>query len=183
MATCTGGNACGTSSPRSRSTSPGPLGLPGHAETGELLEQICAQISEETTAELVDIANSAESQHRLQDLLPVYFFSWQLQQPAAIMIYLLLQFFLVKRDCSNLRKEKEECEAHIYKLKQKVGDLEEQLHELRVQSPNSREAESATDSNGEISKLVNKIEELSLQNQQLESTKTEVGRLSCLFGY
>ena len=123
-----GGNACGTSSPGSKSRSPSPgLGLPGDAETGELLEQICTQLSKETTAELVDIANSTVVQQRMQDMLPIYFYSWTLQQPAAIIIYLLLQFFLVKRDSSYLTKEKEECETHIYELKQKIGDLEEQL--------------------------------------------------------
>ena len=169
----TGSNACGSSSPRSKSRSPSPgLGLPGDAETGELLEQICTQLSEETTAELVDIANSTVVQQRMQDMLPIYFYSWKLRQPVAIIIYLLLQFFLVKRDSSDLRKDKEECETHIYKLKQKIGDLEEQL---RAKSPPSINSESSTDSSVEISKLEKEIEQLSLHNQQLQNTKAEVG--------
>lgn len=164
-----GGNACGTSSPGSKSRSPSPgLGLPGDAETGELLEQICTQLSEETTAELVDIANSTVVQQRMQDMLPIYFYSWKLREPAAIIIYLLLQFFLVKRDSSYLTKEKEECETHIYELKQKIGDLEEQL---RAKTPPINSESKSV----EISKLEKEVEQLSLHNQQLQNTKAEVG--------
>ena len=42
--------------------------LPSGQEVSEILQQMCREISQTTTAEMVEVANSAASQSKLQDL-------------------------------------------------------------------------------------------------------------------
>ena len=62
---------------------------------------MCSEISQTTTAEMVEVANSAVSRSKLQDLMSVYF---QLQSPEAVIIlHLLLKQW---RDSSERRRER-----------------------------------------------------------------------------
>ena len=69
--------------------------LPSGQEVSEILQQMCEDISQTTTAEMVEIANSAAPRSKLQELLPVYFYSWQLQSLEAVIIHLLLHYFIL----------------------------------------------------------------------------------------
>ena len=104
--------------------------LPSGKEVSEILQRMCGEISQTTTAEIVEVANSAASRSKLQELLPVYFYSWQLQSPEAVIIHLLLHYFILWRDGS---KRKEAFEVYIEQLKSRVAELEKSLYESRAE--------------------------------------------------
>ena len=135
--------------------SPSPrLQLPSGKEVSEVLQQMCGEISQSTTAEIVEIANSAS---KLQDLMPIYFYSWQLRSPEAVITHLLLHYFILWRDCSELRRDRQVFEEHIECLKGRVGELEE-----------SREPDP------EISRLTIQVQDLKMKNEKLQTSHDEV---------
>ena len=118
---------------------------------------MCGEISQTTTSEIVEVANSAASQSKLQELLPVYFYSWQLQNLEAVIINLLLNYFVLWRDGSDMRRDRQAFEEHIARLKNRVAELEE-----------NREPDQ------EINKLMKKAQDLVLQNERLQKAHDEV---------
>ena len=141
--------------------------LPSGQEVPEILQQMCEDISQTTTAEIIDIANSAAPRSKLQELLPVYFYSWQLQSLEAVIIYLLLQYFILWRDGSEMRRERQAFEEQIERLKSRLAELEKMR---------AREAEP------DINRLIMKqVQDLKLENERLQRALNEVGRVSvCL---
>lgn len=152
---------------RSLTRAKSPSLLPNQGEVGELLERICSDVSDATTAEIVDLANCEESQEKLRDLLPVYFYSWQVKSPEAIMIYLLLHCFILKRDGNELRQDKKDFEKHIERLKNRLGELEERCAENG----------SADGSAVEASRLATRIDELTRENVKLQQSRDEVRKM------
>ena len=147
-----------------RSSSPASLQLlPSGQEVSEILQQMCGEISQTTTAEIVEVANSAASRSKLQDLLPVYFYSWQLKSPEAVIIHLLLNYFILWRDGSEMRRDRRAFEEHIERLKSRVAELEEK-----------------GEPNQEINKLMKKLQDLKLQNERLQKAHDEVSMCVCL---
>jgi len=142
-----------------RSPTPVPtrLQLSSGREVSEILQQMCVEISQSTTAEIVEIANSADSESKLQDLMPVYFYSWQLRSPEAVITHMLLHYFILWRDCSDLRRDRQVFEEHIEWLKGRVGELEE------VREPDP-----------EISRLTKQVQDLKMKNEKLQSAQDEV---------
>lgn len=153
-----------SASPR-RSPTPVPdrLQLPSGKEVSEILQQMCGEISQSTTAEIVEIANSADSESKLQDLMPVYFYSWQLRSPEAVITHLLLHYFILWRDCSELRQDRQVFEEHIECLKGRVAELEE----IREPDP-------------EISRLTIQVQDLKMKNEKLQTSHDEVSSYTLL---
>ena len=153
-----------STSPR-RSPTPVPAGLqlPSGKEVSEILQQMSCEISQSTTAEIVEIANAADSRSKLRDLLPVYFYSWLLQGPEAVITHLLLHYFILWRDCGELRRDRQVFEEHIERLKGRVGELEE----LREPSP-------------EIGRLARQVQDLKMKNEKLQHSHDEVSMFVCL---
>ena len=125
---------------------------------------MCGEISQTTTSEIVEVANSAASRSKLQELLPVYFYSWQLQNLEAVIINLLLNYFVLWRDGSDMRRDRQAFEEHIARLKNRVAELEE-----------NREPDQ------EINKLMKKAQDLVLQNERLQKAHDEVSVCVCHF--
>ena len=152
-------------SPR-RSPTPVPvhLQLSSGKEVSEILQQMCGEISQSSTAEIVEIANSAESESKLRDLMPVYFYSWQLRSPEAVITHLLLHYFILWRDCNELRGDMQVFEEHIEWLKGRVGELED------VREPDP-----------EIGRLTKQVQDLKMKNEKLQSAQDEVSKCAvCL---
>lgn len=124
---------------------------------------MCGEISQSTTAEIVEIANSADSRSKLRDLMPVYFYSRQLQSPEAVITHLLLHYFILWRDCSELRRDRQVFEERIKQLKGRVGKLEE------VRGPNP-----------EMGRLTKQVQDLEMKNDMLQSAHDEVSVPVCL---
>ena len=129
--------------------------LPSGKEVLEILQRMCGEISQTTTAEIVEVANSAASRSQLQELLPVYFCSWQLQSPEAVITYLLLNYFILWRDRSKRREDKEAFEECIERLKSRVAELEKSLYENRTEVHHMKaELEERREPDPEIMKQV-----------------------------
>ena len=149
----------GSESPwRSLTPVPDRLQLPSGKEVSEILQQMCGEISQSTTstAEIVEFANSGDSESKLRDLIPVYFYSWQLRSPEAV-THLLLHYFILWRDCSELRRDRQVFEEHIEWLKGRVEELEE------VREPDP-----------EISRLTKQVQDLKMKNEKLQTAHDEV---------
>ena len=148
-----------TSPRRSPTPVPARLQLPSGKEVSEILQQMCGEISQSTTAEIVEIANSADSESKLRDLMPVYFYSWQLRSPEAVITHLLLHYFILWRDCSELRRDRQVFEEHIKRLKGRVQELE-------IRGPNT-----------ETGGLTKQVHDLKMKNKKLQSAHDEVSVL------
>ena len=150
------------------SLSPVSLQLPPSGqEVAEILQQMCGDISQTTTAEMVEVANSAVSWSKLQDLLPVYFYSWQLQSHEAVIIHLLLKQW---RDSSERSRERRAFEEHSERLKARVAELEKKLYDSQV----NRVTAELEESEPGINRLMKQVQELQLQNEKLQSVHNEV---------
>ena len=143
--------------------------LPRGQEVSEILQQMCGEISQTTTAEIVEVANSAASQNKLQDLLPVYFYSWQLKSLEAVIIHLLLKQW---RDKSERRRNIQAFEEHSERLKSRVAELEKKLYESRNEV--NRVTAELEKSETKINRLMKQVQELQLQNEKLQSSHNEV---------
>ena len=130
---------------------------------------MCAEISQTTTAEMVEVANSAVSRSKLQDLLPVYFYS-QLQSPEAVIICLLLKQW---RDSSERRRERRAFEEHSERLRGRVAELERKLYESRNEV--HRVAANVEESEPEVNRLTTQVQDLPLQYEtESKSTHNKV---------
>ncbi len=154
-----------------------------------ILERACSSLSDGTTSEMVEVANSERLQKAVDDLLPVYFKTWQLQSTESILVFILLNFFVLRQECCALKADRGDYEDHIARLKKCVGDLEEennhlkQLHKLKDRehrrSP-AREDRRCQDSEGEVARLTQNLQDLTLENSRLHQAKDEVrGRVVC----
>ena len=126
-----------------------------------------------TTEEMVEVANSTTSKRKLQDLMSVYFYSWQLQSPEAVIIHLLLNYFILWRDGSKRREDRQAFEEYIERLKSRVAELEKKLYESRTEVRQMKaELEERRESDPEINKLM-KLE----TDEKLKRTHDEVSSL------
>ena len=142
--------------------------LPSGQEVSEILQQMCEDISQTTTAEIVKVANSAAPWNKLQELLQVYFYSWQLRSPEAVIVHLLLHHSILWRDGSEMRRDRQAFEEQTERLKSRVAELEKMR---------AREAEPDTN------RLTKQVQDLKLENERLQCALNEVGmpvRLSSL---
>lgn len=135
-------------------------------ETGEMLERSCSEMSQETTTELLDVANSTEALRKIEELLPVYFYSWQLQSPQAVIVYLLLRCFILRRDYTELRRDRLAFEEHIERLKSRIGELEEEVANGETVGPRNER---------ELGQLARQVEALTAKNENLQHAHDEVG--------
>ena len=156
---------------------------PSEQEMSEILQQMCAEISQTTTAEIVEVANSATSQSMLQNLLPVYFYSWRLQSLEAVIIHLLLHYFILWQDSSKMRRERQAFEEYIERLKTRVADLEKKLDASQSEIHKTKAELEKTDP--EVNRLTKQVQDLKLENERLQSAHDEVSarvRLSFQLG-
>lgn len=137
---------------------------------------MCAEISQTTTAKMVEVANSATSQSKLQNLLPVYFYSWRLQSPEAVIIHLFLHYFILWQDSSEMRRERQAFEEYIERLKTRVADLEKKLDASQSEIHKTK-AELETDP--EINRLTKQVQDLKLENERLQNAHDEVSVSVC----
>ena len=153
--------------------------LPSGQEVSKILQQMCGEISQTTTAEMVEVANSAAPRSQLQDLLPVYFYSWQLQSLEAVIIHLLLHYFILWRDGSKMRKVKEAFEEYIEQLKSRVAELEKSLYESQTEV-HQMKAEERRGPDPEIMRPMEQVQALMLEHGKLLCAHDEVSVSICL---
>ena len=145
------------------SPSPPCLQLPS-GEVSEILQQMCAEISQTATAEMVEVANSATFQSKLQELMLVYFYSSsQLQSPEAVIICLLLKQW---RDNSERRQDRRAFQENNERLRGRVAEMERKLYESRNEV--HRVTAELGESEPEINRLTTQVQDLTLQNDKLQ---------------
>ena len=155
--------------PRRSPSTPSVQLLPSEQEVSEILQQMSAEISQMKTADMVEVANSAASQSKLQELLPVYFYS-QLQSPEAVIIHLLLKQW---RDSSERRRERRAFEVNNERLRGRVAELERKLYESRNEV--HRVAANVEESEPEVNRLTTRVQDLPLQYEtESKSTHNKV---------
>ena len=161
------------------------LQLPSGKEVLEILQQMCGEILQTTTAEMIEIANTAASRSKLQELLPVYFYSWQLQSPEAVIIHLLLNYFILWRDSSEKRREDILAfDEYIERLKSRVAELEKKLYESRTEVHHLKaELEERREPDPEMMRLMKQVQVLKLENEKLLCARDEVSVSVCLCLY
>ena len=135
------------------------LQLPSGQEVSKILQQMCGEISQTTTAWMVEVANSAAPRTQLQELLQVYFYSRQLRSPEAVIIHLLLNYFILWRDGSEMRRDRRAFEEQIERLKSRVAELEKMR---------ARKLEP------DINRLTKQLQDLKLENERLQRAHDEV---------
>ena len=133
---------------------------------------MCDEISQTTTAEIVEVANSAAPRSKLQDLLPVYFYSWQLKSREAVIIYLLLNYFLLWQDGSERREDRQAFEEYIERLKTRVAELEKKLDASQSEIHKTKAELEETDP--EVNRLTKQVQDLKMDNKKLQSAHDEV---------
>ena len=155
---------------------PSPQLLPSEQEMSEILQQMSAEISQTTTAEIIEVANCATSQSMLQNLLPVYFYSWRLQSLEAVIIHLLLHYFILWQDSSEMRRERQAFEEYIERLKTSMADLEKKLDASQSEIHKTKAELEKTDP--EVNRLTKQVQDLKLENERLQNAHDEVSACS-----
>ena len=162
-------------------------------EMHEVLQLSSSQISQATASNasaLVQLSNSEKSHERLQQLLPLYFYSWNLTDSHSVIVFLLLHYFLLKREHKEVLGAKGIYEEHIAVLKSRMSDLEEKLSSSHSHS-GSGSSSSSSPRNGnigtndhdqaltrEVEGLRNQVTSLRLENEQLKHSNEEVCRIN-----
>ena len=161
-------------------------------EMHEVLQLSSSQISQATASNasaLVQLSNSEKSHERLQQLLPLYFYSWNLTDAHSVIVFLLLHYFLLKREHKEVLGAKGMYEEHIALLKSRMSDLEEKLFNSHSHSGSGS---SSSPRNGniaggddrdqaltsELESLRNQVATLRLENKQLQQSNEEVCRIN-----
>lgn len=147
----------------------------------DVLERSCSAMSDATTSEMVEVANSPESQQSVEDLLTVYFRTWQLRSTESILVFVLLSFSALLRDCSELKADRSIYEDHIARLKKRIGDLEVENDDLKkLQMLEERKKRQSPDKEGPASehdRVTQRLQELMLENSRLRQNRDEVSPL------
>ena len=162
-------------------------------EMHEVLQLSSSQVSQATACNasaLVLLSNAEKSQERLQQLLPLYFYSWNLTNSHSVIVFLLLHYFLLKREHKEALGAKGLYEEHIALLKNRMSDLEEKLsnsHACQLSNSGSgskhgdsdhRQVGDRDQQSAEIDRLCGLIESLKLENEQLKRSNDEVCRIN-----
>lgn len=149
------------------------------------------QVSQATacnTSALVQLSNAEKSHERLQQLLPLYFYSWNLTDAHSIIVFLLLHYFLLRREHKEALGAKGLYEEHIELLKSRMSDLEAKLSNSQS-SPQSdfssriRKADGSQSTGQdrqvvEIQRLMGVVESLRRENDQLQLANEELCRIN-----
>ena len=110
------------------------------AEVADMLQLSASRVSEATSSELnssrlVELSNSAPAQAKLsEELLPVYFYSWQLNGPQAVIAFLLLHLLVLWREGEEASQERRVYHEHAAMLKTRISELERRLADARCSS-------------------------------------------------
>jgi hypothetical protein len=163
-------------------------------EMHEVLQLSSSQVSQATASNasaLVQLSNSEKSHERLQQLLPLYFYSWNLTDAHSVIVFLLLHYFLLKLEHKEVLGAKGMYEEHIALLKSRMSDLEEKLSNSHSSSGSSSSSGAPRNGNvtasggdhdqaltSEIESLRNQVAYLRSENEQLQHSNEEVVRIN-----
>lgn len=128
------------------------------------------------TSVVVDMANSNEAQRKMDDLLPVHFFSWNLKNIQSALAYTLLHIFVILNQYREVVGERGTYQEYISQLKVRVAELEEELQQCKTQDGVSEGKEGG--SRQELLRLRRENAELRQEHARLQASQNEVSDYS-----
>ena len=154
----------------SRSSSPQRAGrcLPSTSAVGATLQSTVEDLLQRDLLDAgvaVELANSKEAHQKLEDLLPIHFYSWRLKNVEAALIYTLLHVFVLVRQYAEMAAERGAYEDYIDQLKARLSQLEDER--LSSSRPDRPERE-------EIARLRRENAELRQEKAKLQASQNEV---------
>ena len=119
---------------------------------------------------LVERSNDAENQEKMEEILPAHFYSLGLSNIHSVVIFLLLNYFLLKREKKDSETVKQLYEDHVALLKERNAELEVKLKESKGKLE-SHTSELCED-------LQKKLESHSIEYSRLKRSYEEVRAVS-----
>lgn len=117
------------------------------------------------TGVVVELANSKEAQQKLEDLLPIHFYSWRLKNVEAALVYTLLHMFVLLQQYSEVVRERGVYEDYISQLKARV---------LQLEDDRQPEGRSRDHDREELARLRRENAELRQDKAKLQASQNEV---------
>lgn len=117
----------------------------------------------------------------LEEVIKTHFHPLNLCTLPSVVVYLLLNYFVLKRESREMESAKKLYEDHIALLKEKNAELEERVREnsaCGAVKPTSTEPKSCKS----CEELIKTREALSHQNAKLKQSYDEVSKLKCPWG-
>lgn len=170
--------SCPGSRPNSRPSSPSSSllrnqQLPKPGAVGAALQNTVEDLINRDldTGVVVNLSNSEEAHRKLQDLLPVHYFSWELKNVEAALIYTLLHMFVLLGQHGEIVRERATYQEYISKLKNQVSQLEDELSEQRRQT-------GADQHKDELLRLRKENAELRCERAKLQASQNELFQIN-----
>ena len=131
-----------------------------------------------TTFSIVHNANNSETHKELDRILASHFYSLNLSNYQSVIVFLLLNFFLMKRE-KNKEKEllKKLYEDHASILKKKISDLEDKVLKESEAGKVCSELLSSRNCSSCV-ELIERLEEMTTQVSQLQQSHDEVRQMN-----
>ena len=139
--------------------------LPSASGIGATLQNTVEELIQRDlldTGVVVELANSKDAQQKLEDLLPIHFYSWRLKNVEAALVYTLLHMFVLLQQCNEMVRERSVYEDYISHLK------------ARVEENQQPECGSQEHEREELVRLRRENAELRQEKAKLQASQSEV---------
>ena len=167
------------SRPNSRPSSPQrfPV-LPTEDDLGAALQTTVEGMSNNDvdTSAMVYLANCPGASRKMEDLLPIHYYSWKLKSVEAALTYTLLHMFVLQAQYKEMAGERATYEEYVAQLKSKIAQLEEEVLEEEGRGGRG-EAGLRRNDREELLRLRRENAELRQKNEKLQSSQAEVSRV------
>lgn len=168
------------SRPSSRPSSPQTMSrrnrrLPSPDAVGAALQNTVEDLIQKDlldTGIVVELANSPEAHQKMEDLLPIYFYSWKLRNVEAALIYTLLHIFVLLGQYTEIETERSTNEEYISKLKSNITRLEDELNQTKRDREEG--GDNSSSSTPELLRLRKENAQLRREQAKLRASQNEV---------
>ena len=170
------------SRPNSRPSSPQrfPV-LPTEEDLGTALQTTVERMSNKDvdTNAMVYLANCPEASRKMEDLLPIHYYSWKLKSVEAALTYTLLHMFVLQAQYKEMAGERATYQEYVAQLKSKIAQLEEEVQEEEGRGGRGGRGEGGLRGKDreELLRLRRENAELRQKNEKLQSSQAEVSRV------
>lgn len=152
------------------------------SEVSDILQLTARHFSraaQSPNSSLVQKANDKEILEKVEEIVRTHFHPLNLTSLPAIIIYLLLNYFLLQREKREISSAKKLYEEHIALLKEKSSELEDRLRESRRESSRSPSSTSSMDSCHDCEETMQKLASVSREFDRLKQSYDEVCEIFC----
>lgn len=150
--------------------------LPTPDAVGVALQSTVEDLSQDLhvdTSAIVNLANCSEAQKKIEDLLPIHFFSWKLKNVQAALVYTLLHMFVLLGQYREVLGERCSYQEYIAQLKSRVAQLEDEMNELK-QEQRRADSDKQESLREEVVRLRRENSTLRKEQARLQASQNEV---------